>query len=514
MPAVGRFMGTPASIRASDEPQTVAIDDEPFELGDLGHDPDRIGKFRRRGQHRTDGAPGKLAMPDFAASGRAHAAALANRIGGEIVMQKEALLVGALQTIDVLLVLPGAKRRDDQRLRLAAGEKRRAMGPRQDAYFRDNRTDRLFVAPVDSDAGVENVPADNLGLQVVKDLGDLLLGKLLLSSVRQKCRENFCLHRIDRVVAVLLRGDLVGLAQFGLGDLAHRGLDFAPVGDGEFARLLGGLFGEFDDRVDHRLKSGMAGHDGLEHGRLGEFLGFGFDHQHGVACSGDHEVERGVLQLLQRRIDFQRAIDEAEPRRSDRPHERDARQGQRRRTRDHSHNIGIVLEVVRKHRRDDLRLVAITLGKQWADRAVDQAGDEGLLFRRAALALEITARNAARRERLLLIIDRQGEEIAPGLGYLGRDDSGKDRGFAIGRDDGAIGLAGDLAGFEDELAPGPIEFFTMDFKHSFVFLGKGEAQGQSKTARSCATAPGDPAMSIGLHHGLARRPHAAALPDI
>jgi hypothetical protein len=28
------------------------------------------------------------------------------------------------------------------------------------------------------------------------------------------------------------------------------------------------------------------------------------------------------------------------------------------------------------------------------------------------------------------------------------------------------------------------------------------------------TAPGDPAMSIGLHHGLARRPHAAALPDI
>jgi hypothetical protein len=29
------------------------------------------------------------------------------------------------------------------------------------------------------------------------------------------------------------------------------------------------------------------------------------------------------------------------------------------------------------------------------------------------------------------------------------------------------------------------------------FLGKGEAQGQGKTARSCTTAPGDPAMSIG-----------------
>ena len=153
--------------------------------------------------------------------------------------------------------------------------------------------------------------------------------------------------------------------------------------------------------------------------------------------------------------------------------------------RDHGHNVGIVLEVMRKHRRDDLRLVAITVGKQWTDRAVDQARDEGLLFRRAALALEIAARNAARREGLFLIIDRQGKEIDPGLGCLGRDDSGKNRGFAIGRDDGAVGLAGDLAGFEHELSPGPIEFLTMDFKHLASFLGDGEAQGQSKTARSC-----------------------------
>ncbi len=70
-----------------------------------------------------------------------------------------------------------------------------------------------------------------------------------------------------------------------------------------------------------------------------------------------------------------------------------------------------------------------------------------------------------------MIIDRQGKKITPGLGCLGRDDSGKNRGFAIGRDDRALGLAGDLAGFEHELASGPIEFFTMDFKHSCVFLG-------------------------------------------
>ena len=31
MPAVGRFRGTPASISASEAPQTDAIDDDPFD---------------------------------------------------------------------------------------------------------------------------------------------------------------------------------------------------------------------------------------------------------------------------------------------------------------------------------------------------------------------------------------------------------------------------------------------------------------------------------------------------
>src|ERR1700730_10657367 len=151
-------------------------------------------------------------MTDFAASGRAHAAGLGDGIGGEIVMQKETLLVGALQTVDVLLVLPGAKRRDDQRLRLTPGEKRRTMRARQDAGFRDNRTYRLDVASVDSDFGVENIPADNLGLQIVKDFGNLLLGNLRLGIGWEQRGDDFCLHRIDRVMAVLLRRDLIGLA--------------------------------------------------------------------------------------------------------------------------------------------------------------------------------------------------------------------------------------------------------------------------------------------------------------
>ena len=50
MPATGRFIGTPASIMASEAPHTEAIDEEPFELGDLRDDADRVGELVRLGQ--------------------------------------------------------------------------------------------------------------------------------------------------------------------------------------------------------------------------------------------------------------------------------------------------------------------------------------------------------------------------------------------------------------------------------------------------------------------------------
>ena len=39
-------------------------------FGDLGDDADRVGELVLRRQHRTDRAPGELAVADFAAAGR------------------------------------------------------------------------------------------------------------------------------------------------------------------------------------------------------------------------------------------------------------------------------------------------------------------------------------------------------------------------------------------------------------------------------------------------------------
>ena len=174
MPATGCLSGTPASIRASEVPQTVAIEDEPFELGDLGNDAQRIGEVVVGREDGVDRPPGELAMADLTPSGRPHAPGFAHRVRREIVVEHEGFLVGPLQRIDVLLVVTGTERGDRQGLGLAAGEQRAAMGTRQDADLGQDRPHGLEVAAVDADAALEDVAADDRLLELLQHLADEL----------------------------------------------------------------------------------------------------------------------------------------------------------------------------------------------------------------------------------------------------------------------------------------------------------------------------------------------------
>ncbi len=225
----------------------------------------------------------------------------------------------------------------------------------------------------------------------------------------------------------------------------------------------------------------MAGHDRAQHHVFGKFLGFRFDHQHRIGCPGDDEIEGGILQFLERRVELRFAIDIADARPADRPHEGNAGERERRRGRDHRDNVGIVFEIMRENRDDDLRIVAIAVGKKRPDRAINQAGDQRLLFRGTTFALEIAARDAAGGEGFLLIVHGKGEEVHARFWRLGRDDGGEHGGLAVGRKHGAVGLARHSSGFEHELAPGPFEFFTMNIKHlAWSFSSRG------KDPRPCA----------------------------
>ena len=177
MPATGRFSGTPASIIASEPPQTVAIDEEPLLSVMSRQDADRVGKFLHGRQHRVQRAPGELAVAGVAARRGAEAADFTDRVRREVIVDHEARVAEALEPVDHLLRFLGAQRRGADRLGLAAGEQRRTVGARQEADHRLDRADGLGVAAVDAAAFLQDRGADDVGLELLDRLrrGQLLL---------------------------------------------------------------------------------------------------------------------------------------------------------------------------------------------------------------------------------------------------------------------------------------------------------------------------------------------------
>ncbi len=491
MPAVGRFRGTPASISDSEAPQTEAIEDEPFELGDLRHHPHRVGEFVMRRQHRVDRAPGQLAVADLAPLGAAEASGFPDREGREIIVQQELLFVGPRQRVDVLLVLAGPERGHHHRLGFTAGEERRTVGARQHADLGDDVAHGLGIAAVDALAGVEDVPANDLGFQFLEYGGDAQLVVLRLLPFREVVRHDLVLGHADRVVALLLDRDGVGCAQIGFDQPEHFLFQRAFVDDLDIARLLRGLLGQRDDGVDHRLEMPVSEHHGAQHDLFVQLLGFRFDHQHGVGGAGDNEFELGFGHFIQRRVEHIFVVDEADAGGADRPLERSAGQRQRRGGGDHRQNVGIILHVVRQHGDDDLGLVAPAVDEQRTDRAVDQTGNQRFLFRRPAFALEVAAGNAARGVGLFDVIDGQRQEIYAFAGRLRGDHGGENDRLAIGGENGTVGLTGNLAGFKLERTATPIDFDGMNIEHcdllSWVRESTNAALKRKNHAQDCET---------------------------
>ncbi len=442
-----------------------------------------------RRQHRVDRAPGKLAVADLAALGAAEASGLTDRVGREVVVQQERLFVRSRQRVDVLLVLAGAERGDDQALRLAAGEQRRAVGARQHADFGDDVAHGLAVATVDALAGVEDVPANDLRLELLEHGADAQLVVFRLLPFGEVVGDHLFLDLADRGVAILLDRNGVGGTQLLLDDAEHLLLERGIVDDGDFARLFRGLLGQLDDGVDHRLEVAVTEHHGAEHDLLVQLLGFRFHHQHGVGGAGDDQVELGIDHLVERRVEDELVIGEADAGRADRALERSAGQGQRSGRSHQRDDIGIVLHVVRQHGDDHLGLVAPAVDEQRTDRTVDQAGDQRLLLGRTTFALEIAAGNAARSVGLFLVVDGQRQEVDALARRLRRDDGGENHGLAIGGDDGAVGLTGDLAGFQLESASTPVDLDRMLIEHRCLLswvLERRDGSRKTKTMRKIA----------------------------
>jgi hypothetical protein len=113
-------------------------------------------------------------------------------------------------------------------------------------------------------------------------------------------------------------------------------------------------------------------------------------------------------------------------------------------------HVALVLGVGGDDRGDDLGLVAVALGEQRAAAPVHQTGGQRLLLGQTALAPEVAPGDAARRVQLLLVLDREGEEVDVLL-LLRADRGDQDDGVAVAHRDRTVGLLGELAGLENQL---------------------------------------------------------------
>ncbi len=238
----------------------------------------------------------------------------------------------------------------------------------------------------------------------------------------------------------------------------------------EVERFLGGLFGQVDDRIDHRLDRFMTRHDSAEHDFFGQFISFRFHHHHGVGGAGHDEVQFGLFEFFDRRVDDVLTILVAHARCADRAHEGRAGQDKRRRGTDHADHVRIVFEIIGHRGQHDLDFVLEAFDEKRADRAVDQARRQRLFLGRAAFTLEEATWDAARCVVFFHVVDGQGEEVLARLRAFRKTCGREHFCIAIGHHDGAIGLAGHLARFDRQRAAGPFQRHRFLVKHQNVFL--------------------------------------------
>ena len=216
---------------------------------------------------------------------------------------------------------------------------------------------------------------------------------------------------------------------------------------------LSDLSPQLVDRVADALDLAVGELEGLQHRLLGDLVGAGLDHRQRVAGADDDQVEVGVLvRLLERRVDHELAVDPGDANGSDRAEERQRRDRERGGGAVDAEDVVAVDHVRREDGADHLHLVPESLRPERPDRAVDHAGGEGRPLGRLPFPLEEAARDLPGGVHPLLDVDRQREEVRVGAGLLPADGRGEDHRVARADDDCAVGLLGELAGLERDLA--------------------------------------------------------------
>ena len=175
-PATWSVIGTPASISASVEPQTDAIDDEPFDSSTSLIRRIVYGKSSFGGSTGSKRAFGERTVADFAPAGSAHRARLADRERREVVEVHVALVFERDDAVEPLRVAGRTERRGGEDLRLSAREDARTVDARHVVHLAPDRADLVGLAAVGTNLFVDDHRAQLVLFHRLDDLAELFGG--------------------------------------------------------------------------------------------------------------------------------------------------------------------------------------------------------------------------------------------------------------------------------------------------------------------------------------------------
>ncbi len=280
-------------------------------------------------------------------------------------------------------------------------------------------TDVFQTTSVGAFALIEDLATHGRLLDAAQDLADVLrvLGVLLVLFGER--RDDVFGHRGHRLIPLLLVTEVEGLSHLGG---SHTFDLFLQVGIGCGRRPLHVRHAmAFEKLVLERAQlfdACMRDPERFENLTLRHLESAALDHRDRFRGARYDDVDVGVLELLEGRVQHPGVLDAAHSDRGHRRVERDLRHVERHRGTQHGEHVGIVFLVRGQNEAGDLRLVSEPLRKQGPDGPIDAARGENLLLARPPFALEEAAGDLARSVRLLAILDGEGEKWEVGWPVL------------------------------------------------------------------------------------------------
>ena len=149
----------------------------------------------------------------------------------------------------------------------------------------------------------------------------------------------------------------------------------------------------------------------LDHLFFTDLLGAGLNHVDGFLGAGNGQSQCCTLCLFNGRIDNKFPVNLADDHARNRTVERNIRNAQCQRRTEHCSHAAVTIRIQRKHRIDNLNLVAESLRKQRTNRTVNQTRRQRRMLRRTSFTTNEVARNRTLRIHLLVVENRQRKEI-------------------------------------------------------------------------------------------------------